>query len=519
MSKQKTIGAKKTCANCKTVYKGEKPPPGWKTLIRHNVQMLCCAKCKKELTVCRAAEFPVLSPMAVIDGNTTRPMDWKEFNSRVSAMLKNARILANWGASVLFAHDSPPDPTGKNKLEKYSKNLYNHIKLKNPIEPAYPHRDAWVGCMGSAGEIVRNVESAYKKQRYDILCSGKRSLQSFRSMPFPIRDDAIRVELVDLGPTVVSYQSNESPEKYAQRVSRYKNEILLVTIPLPKVTLMEEVSPKKKKKDTEQKKEYKEKTYPPCNAQIILDIQKGFDRQHNMICQVLRGDATLGSAAIYRKKSSTGIHRNKVMERGNSQQIPMRTFIKLVGWFPRKQADSTLRDEIMTVYTDPNSFWVAEINGKEVWVENADHMRRRIIHSKHRPKTKINTIVDQIEKHVVYLDRIKQDAKYERRSNRRQARLDMINDNMDARSKKMRNRLNTFIDQSVSALVGIAERRNVGHVVYTDVCRSYVSSFPWAIFRERLKERLPPGVIFQHVNADDEEKENEIDKEMSAIIS
>lgn len=427
------------CSVCGKTTKGSKAPPGWRTFkgLPH------CKECKHKNWCVRAVEVPVKKPLN---------MSWPDFDKSIANMLGHARTLANWAEAKLFSLETPLDPTTRRIEKMPTPNLYQYIRAKNPTEPAYPFRANWNGCMREACSVLRSIESCYQQERLDIVARGTRSLRTHNSVPFPLHNDSWSI--------------------------RKEGDDYFLSIPLPPLG-----------------------EQPAQRIEVVLDTKRGFDRQVARLNLLLSGNAEPGEAAIYRKRASTGSHRNTASERGNSQQFPLRTFIKLVGWFPRESFDVTNREEILNVYTDPNAFWVGEINRTLVWIENADHMKSRI------------------ERHLVYLDRIKQDAKYERRILRRRCILDMINDNMTHRCQKMKQRLNTFIDQSIASIIGIVERRRVGTVLYTDVCNAYVPSFPWHIFRTRLESRLPQGIAFRHVNASGEAVESDEMSEESVTIA
>lgn len=196
----------------------------------------------------------------------------------------------------------------------------------------------------------------------------------------------------------------------------------------------------------------------PGLGQVHLKLSRGaeFARQLGMVRQFVAGTAKQGEAALLRDRKG-------------------RLLVKLVGHFPRR--DRGEPTNVAFVHTDPNALLVVEVNGHRVNVTNGDHIRRRIA------------------AHRTFLRRAGEDKKRETRIDRKQ-RAD-LNDSIDARCGKQRDRLDTYVKQVAAQIRGICERRGVGFVCYDDANREYMRgsgrddlSFPWHALKTRLRTVL-----------------------------
>lgn len=168
-----------------------------------------------------------------------------------------------------------------------------------------------------------------------------------------------------------------------------------------------------------------------------------------------------GEAAIYR--------------RGND------VMVKLVGWFPRRKQDA---DGTMHVRTDPQSFLVG-LNARDerLWIINGERARewsRRYYHG---------------------LQRWREDQKYEVRNPHRLQRKTA--EDQQARTRKFRNRINTFVEQSAAQVVNHAKRRRLAIVRLDDTDHSFFSDFPWHRLVTGISQRCnAEGIIFERVSGE-----------------
>ena len=163
-----------------------------------------------------------------------------------------------------------------------------------------------------------------------------------------------------------------------------------------------------------------------------------------------------GEAAIFRRK-------NEIM-------------IKMVGWFPRKQQKF---DGVMYVRTDPQSFLIG-LNARDerLWIingERAQEWTRRYYHG---------------------LQRWREDQKYEMRNPKRQQRKTA--EDQQSRTRKFRNRINTFVDESAAQVVNHAKRRRLATIKLNDSDHSFFSDFPWHRLVSGISQRCnAEGIQFE----------------------
>lgn len=144
--------------------------------------------------------------------------------------------------------------------------------------------------------------------------------------------------------------------------------------------------------------------------------------------------------------------------------------VKLVAKMPVRERTG---DRTLVLLTDPQAFWVAELDGRQAWVDNADNIRR---------------LVARHQQHLREVQRLGQDAKAERRlqSNRawqQQTRLDMLCENDH-------NRLASFTHEIACHLAEFARRQRVAEVFYLDRDRGFIPMFPWANLHTKLANKL-----------------------------
>lgn len=455
MKKKATNLKRFLCAHCPAALDAASLSRGWKQIAGQ----ILCPDCKAERYIVRAVVVPVLAPLtkSLSEATTTpsgkvkmvravAPLTWQEFDARMAGSYDAVRHLANWAMTELFRRDAHPRE-GDAKLGQMPKvYLYEALGKASPRTEAYRLREAWAGAMREASTVLQQCEKLYRQERYDVLWRGTRSLRCYRhdDMPLPIHNQSWSLALDGDGRPVVS-------------------------LPLPAVG------------------------GDPIRAELLLDCGRGFGRQRSRIEQLAAGVAEPCEAAVYRRRASRGSHRHVGYEAAPGGARPYRTFVKLVGWFPKPQSVAR-PGNVLSLYTDPDLFWVLERDlgdrgrerlGVKLWQENGDHVRRRIV------------------AHREYLRRIAEDMKYERRTNNRPAILAQMEWAREERCRNHQERVATFLDQSVAVVVGVAQRHHAAEVVYADHCRSYVPSFPWAMFRLRLADRL--GAIGVRLLLADEE--------------
>lgn len=190
-------------------------------------------------TVTRAVTIPVAAPVG---------LDWKTVDRAISPTLNMAVDLANWLFVEIYLREPRPFPRD-GKMPPYpfpaGDGLYRHAfgctkqmkqrvkKGQNPPSEAkvmpkqdakFPQASLWretTNVMGgSAVLVVRNVERAYKKHRFDILRRAAHDLLRQRSFPFPFHNKHWRLELTEQGPLFTATIPGHGPMTLRLRQGR-----------------------------------------------------------------------------------------------------------------------------------------------------------------------------------------------------------------------------------------------------------------------------------------------------------
>lgn len=201
-------------------------------------------------------------------------------------------------------------------------------------------------------------------------------------------------------------------------------------------------------------------------GRVVLRLRGGAEMRRQLagFRQIIQGAKT-GEAAIYRKNRHA--------------------MIKLVAHFPiRENQEAT---NTLLVRTDPNAFWVAEMEGTHPRVWNQDHIK------------------DLVTRHRVWLQRVSEDTKREKRVPRPMRRH--IDQAREDRCRKMNDRLTTFCHEMSKQLVEFAVRQKVSSILYDDACKDWIESFPWsrleAMLEYKCKDRGIKFVSAKKVPSDD----------------
>lgn len=198
-----------------------------------------------------------------------------------------------------------------------------------------------------------------------------------------------------------------------------------------------------------------------------LGREPAYSRQMVMFDQLVRGTAKLGEAKIYKK--------------GNN------TMIAITGDFPQRIIPENEWTAIAYVHTNKDCLLMCEISnyeGRQPWNINADHLKRW-----------------QME-HKVYLQRMSEDKKRERRIDPKQKKNMEIA--VELKCNKYHDRLDTGIKQVVAQVAEFCKRQKVWQLVYDDSDQSYIScGFPWHQLKTCLGHKLQEiGVseVFRETN-------------------
>lgn len=373
-----------------------------------------CPACWGAAYVLRAVTVPLARP----DGG------WPALDAKLAECWAESTALANWTLDTLYARDVRRTPNMAKLPPMPKVDLYNLGFAANGPR-AYPRWAAWAGACAAASSLMRAVEAKYRSYRYELIWQGERTLDNVRyPYPFPVHNQC-------------------------WSLGRDAGGRFVVTARLP-------------------------------GGPVELPLRGGpeFARQLCALRQLERGEAVKAEMALYRVSSCGHNGRHQTAERapGGGRRKTFRPMCKMVLWVPRPQYQAA--DKTLFLATDPNAFWVAEVDGFRSIV-NGDHVRRSAYAAGIRHRAGV---------HDAYRQRMSEDLKYEKRwpaATRRR----MV-ESLAGRCEKHNRRVETFCKEVVAHLVGFARRRKVSAVVYDDADRGFVASFPWARLRTMLATKL-----------------------------
>jgi hypothetical protein len=335
---------------------------------------------------------------------------WEEFRAALKECWQASTQLANWAVMTLARRDVTRRP-GMDKLPPMPKVELYRLARPDGME---------VGDAQSRSCLFRAVEAKYRAARYEVVWRCERALPTFRyPVPYPVHNQSWEARLGDDGEALVNLRLG--------------------------------------------------------GRRWTLRLRGGaeFRRQFGQHRQLVKGEALAGELAVYQVETTDSAHRPGVASRepGGGRRAVSRVMVKLVGWFPKREARES--EGTLFVRTGPDSLLSYRVDdGDEVAYrhQNSDHLRRWV--AEHRRK----------------LDRLNEDRKREKRVSKR-TRMRMTEAG-EAWSRKYNDRLDSHCHEVSAAIAAFAERRRVARVVLDDTDKSYVASFPWAKLRLYLKYKL-----------------------------
>lgn len=378
------------------------------------------------MEVIRAAELPV---------NRCLSLPWNEFCQLMHSCWEQSTALANWSVQQLVRNDVMRTPG----MEKYDKNMpvcpcvlcsIPIMKGKNKGKPKesginlYRHWTQselypfWGGACVQANDVIQMAEKRYKALRYEIIWKRSAVPPTFKyPTPFPVKN------------------TNWEP-----RIEHGKP---VINVALP-------------------------------GGRVDLELRTGpeFGRQLTIFHSLIRGDFKKCQLILRGQYTTSSNGRQTLKERspGGGDRRFLRILCKLV---VRTESAKRTSDRILTLCTDPEALWVAELDGRQAWKLNVDHLRRAVLwHESHR----------------VRIQRWSEDCKVERRSNPK--RLRQFEESRERCCLKHRRRMDSWIKESVSHLVQFCLRQKVGTVAYTGKDTSFLPGFPWSKLNQRLIDAM-----------------------------
>lgn len=277
-------------------------PAGWK---RHpTTAAVYCGLCWSARYVLRAVTLPIAGPVSC---------EWPELRAMLKASWIATTAASNWTVRQLCLGD-PGQIDGKlakmPQVRPDDQSLYLGVTARWPDE-----LDS-----RTAAALVRQVESKYRKLRFDLsLC--RISLPTHRyPVPIPIHNNTWRV--------------TEDP-----------GGAMLLDMPLGR------------------------------KRRVTVRLRGGqdFRRQIGALRRMIAGEVIQGELSIFR------ISANRTDNR-NGDTPATRVMAKMVGWFPREVQAARKPDTMVGLHTGGDAFLtLLDANEKRIFRWNADHLRRGIV--------------------------------------------------------------------------------------------------------------------------------------------
>lgn len=370
--------------------------------------------------------------------------DNEEFWPLIRRCWKEATLLSNFVTHQLLKNDCVRTPGSTwEQMKNYTPpDVYALVfgrkkekagrKYKEKILPVvasqYDGVGFFAGATVSANQIIQQVIKKYKSERYDILWNRSRSPATYLSpQPWPVTKQQWKEAWLD--------ESGKPCIRFA---------------------------------------------LPMGKGDVTLRLRGGaeFKRQMAIFRQIADGAPKI-ALSIQFQRCSESCHRPTLTLNG----VPGRVMVKMVADVPVQKSPGK---RTLTLITDPKAFWVAELDGRQAWVLNADHLKRAY---------------DWMEVHTARSQRIRQDCKAERR-------LDPKKEKQWLRSfkkacEKQNNRMSSWLHESAAHLTGFCVRNNVGFVLYRDLDQGFIPSFPWFPLKTLLRDKLTAAGIHLQCASDE----------------
>jgi hypothetical protein len=344
-------------------------------------------------------------------------LDWSAFRLLLATCWQQSTGLANWATTELAKADVIRDGSSVRMPAMPRLYLYPAARARFPaMTPS------------SVVSLLHAVEGRYRKARLEVIWRAAASLPRYRyPVPYPVNAQNWSV-------------------RWLSETER---------VPIMELRLGDQ--------------------------RIALRLQggHGLRRQLAGFAHLVDGTGIGCEAALYRQRASSSDHRIGIDDRGpgGREKIHYRVMVKLVAWLPRVTPDQATAT--LDVRTSKDAFLVAEIDGRDPWTLNADHVLRWI--TAHRRR----------------LDRLSEDTKREKRWP--QSARANIADYRERFVAAHHRRLDTWTHQASAMLVAYAQRQKVARLRYDDSER-ITSEFPWHQLAEKIRYKCDgAGITFAEV--------------------
>ena len=326
-----------------------------------------------------------------------------------------------------------------------SKRVYQPKKGKRTqrerIGPGYDAAAYWEGAMGAASSVLQMVVKRYNKNRFHILwMRDQRPCEYCYPFPYAVEKKNWQASIVNGQPTLtISFPSGVRGK--------------------------------------------------PDNVVIVLRNGPEFARQLADFRRLVSGKAAKHQLLITRQRASDGCHRRTTSEKepGGGNRVSYRIMVKMIVAVdvPKKTSD-----RVLTLITDPQALWVAELDGRRAWVLNADHIRRA---------------VEWQQTHAARRQRWAEDCKAERRCSPRKRR--QFQESRDRCCSKHERRMHSWCQEAAAHLANFCVRQHVDHVLYRDIGTSWLPGVPRHKLNAALANALAQKGIALDCHSDAEDVE------------
>ncbi len=367
---------------------------------------------------------------------------------------QQATMLANWGVDQLRRIDCVRDPS----MEKWKDvpgltdepalySLFTGLATqkrgtggkRKRIGPGYPGSEFFDGEKRAVASIFNAVRKKYASERYAVIWLRSKAFSSYRyPHPWPVHAQSVQdmgfsdgkpwVKIALPGGSVV-IRLRGGPE-FGRQINHFRQ----------MMSAMEawKTMPRDKRPSS-----------PPCKQMVIR--QQG---------------------------ASRSCHRPTVQDRGRA----CRVMLKMVAEIPVRENKG---GRTLVLLTDPQAFWVAELDGRRSWTLNADHVRRMC--AAHAD-------------HLRTLQRMGEDRKAELRlTGKRRAKT---RKRLEALCDKHHDRMTSLTHEMAAHLVGFCERQGVSEIFYLDRDKGFIPKFPWHALKSKLADKTKVAGITLYSESD-----------------
>lgn len=149
----------------------------------------------------------------------------------------------------------------------------------------------------------------------------------------------------------------------------------------------------------------------------------------------------------------------------------------------------------MVVRTDRNSFVVAAVEEGRLWRLTENRLKRQV--------ASLETLWDRVEAYRLERLALSDDKKFRSRQSDLRHRIDA---RLKTKEQNHANWIKNWIENAVAEIKDYALRSRVARVEYDDAEKSFLPSFQWFKFKQRLSDALTnAGIEFLEMSPDDEE--------------